>query len=132
MFRRQRILNPVQFYSVSLLLTAVIYILLIILPFYVYGLHQQPVELVRGGNFDPKGYPLYASALGWAAFVVLVCGSIWMAGGGLALASVLARKGRHLPTGQRLLGAAAVFASASTLVFMISPWGWLIVVWLMD
>lgn len=126
------LLRHYRFYSVSLLLTITLYALLIILPFYAYGLHLQPTVLVANGAFDPKGYPLYASPIGYAASFVTAWGYLWLIAAGIILAFTLVRYWPRLRISQRRLGTFVVIASAALLVFIGTPPGRLILQWLLD
>lgn len=123
------LLRHYRFYTVTLLLTVILYLLLVILPFFAYGLHLQPAIEVAHGSFDPKDYPLYASGV---TFFVITCGYLWLVAAGIILGFTLIRYWRRLPVRQRRFGMIAVFASASLLVFIGTPTVRLILQWLMD
>ncbi|HEX2905581.1 MAG TPA: hypothetical protein VHO69_01880 [Phototrophicaceae bacterium] len=97
---------------------------------------MQPANLIIGGHFDPKGYPIYQSSLGdvirIATFSVMLAGPIWLVILGVRLAFMLGRNWTRLLISQRRLGVVAVLSGLSVLVFMVSPLGHLVMTWFAD
>jgi hypothetical protein len=108
-----------------------------VVPFFALGLHLQPANLVRGGMFDPKGYPMYGdgtygSILSMATISVLLIGPIWEMVFGGTLTVTLARYWSFFPRRQRLFGILVAAVSLGMIAFIFSPLGRLIMTWRMD
>lgn len=123
------------YFSMAFLsVTALLYALLVIMPFYGYGLHQQPA--VVSGTFDPKGLPLFSSGLGslllaTAFAALLLFPMIYVALGSLSLA-ILLRQWQSITRRARLLGITLLCICSALMVFEFSPPGYLIWQWLLD
>jgi hypothetical protein len=116
----------------------VAYVLLVVMPFFALGLHQQPVEAVRYGAFDPKGYGFYSgdgiypSLLLMLTGLMMLVGPIWEVIWGGVLFLSLWKYRSHFGNKQRLLAGLALVASISVITFMFSPSGRLIFAWYLD
>lgn len=116
--------------GVSLLL----YLSLIILPFFAYGLHLQPSSAVAGGGFDPKDLPLYQGSIGSLLRILGIIGLLSLPLIGI-IAPILAlpQLVRH-PL--QLLRQRSVIVTlliyAISLLFYFSQYGWVIRQWYMD
>lgn len=113
-----------------------IFALLVILPFFVFGLHLQPGNLVSQGMFDPKGYPLYSTNLGsillMLTYVVMLTAPVWGLTLSLASALTLRKQWIDLRLNQRIVGATAILAGTALLLFPLSPLGRIVYLWLLD
>ncbi|MBZ0288874.1 MAG: hypothetical protein K8I30_14755 [Anaerolineae bacterium] len=114
------------------------YVLLLVMPFFALGLHQQPVEAVRYGAFDPKGYGFYSgdgtypNSLLILTGLMMLVGPIWEVIWGGVLFLSLWKYRPHFSSRQRLLAGLALVASTSVVAFMFSPLGRLIFAWYLD
>lgn len=131
-------LLPTLFCITLLLGLFAIYSLLTVGPFFAYGVHLEPVNAVRGGMFDPKGYPLFlwSSPIGSAAHIIAVVTMVLVpVYGTLLSAALLVCLGRDwlvLSDRIRRLGLLALAAGVSMTAFFFSPLGRLILTWHMD
>ncbi len=125
--------------GIILLLTIIaIYLGLVIAPFFIYGVNQQPYFEVIGGVFDPKGYPLFdyntdfGSILHLAAILMIVIAPAWSIIFGGVLSLHLVRYWRWLLKSERRFRVAILLVNLALLAFMFSPLGRLIIIWHMD
>lgn len=122
----------------TLMVVLVLYLALVILPFFAYGLHLQPAHLIVGGNFDPKDLPLfdYRSDLGSfiriVAVIVVATAPVWALGFGGVLTVTLLRGWKRLTVNQRRLTILVLLAGAGLTIFTLSPLGRLMLVWFFD
>lgn len=113
-------------------------VVLVIAPFYIYAINQQPELMVIGGNFDPKGYPMfyYQSPLGGIIYLIsfftMLTAPIFIVFFGGILSVRLARYWDYLLPRQRRLGSLVLLMSMALLIFTFSPLGRLIFTWHMD
>jgi hypothetical protein len=117
-------------------IVVVMAILFSILPFYVFGLHQQPTNLVIGGHFDPKMMEFYETPIGK---VIYVAGIILFIGTPVAFAIFLplivitmARSWRLLSRNWRVYGVLLLAICGALALFMYVGAGRLILTWFMD
>jgi hypothetical protein len=122
----------------TLIVVLVLYVGLVILPFFAYGLHLQSPSDIYGGSFDPQGFPLYdyrsnlGSLIRIVSVIVVVTAPIWMLGFGSVLTLTLARNWARLEQNQRRLAMLVLLAGTGVTVFTLSPLGRLILVWFFD
>jgi hypothetical protein len=115
-----------------------VYGLLVVLPFFALGLHLEPANAVRGGMFDPKGYAFYSSDQTYPnpllilTILVMLVTPIWTVIWGSVAALTLGKYWRLLRGNQRFLGGLALLASVSLIAFVFSPFGRLVMTWLID
>jgi hypothetical protein len=136
--RSQRLLSQASYRSSVVIISVALLITLgcVILPFYALGLHSQPIDLVAGGQFDPKGIAFYQSPigsvvylLGLLQYIALPC--ILLAFAPLMLLSML----RHWPLLRwqwKLSGVSLMLAASALLLFMFFGTGRLIFIWFID
>jgi hypothetical protein len=125
-----------QIWCVMISVVVVITLLFSILPFYVFGLHQQPTNLITGGQFDPKGMEFYQTPLGTIAYIA---GILLYLGVPVAFAVFLplivismARSWHGLSRNWRVYGVLLLGACAALALFMYVGAGRLILTWFMD
>ena len=122
----------------TLMAVLVLYVALVILPFFAYGLHLQPAHLVAGGSFDPKDFPLFnyrstsGSLMRMVAVIVVATSPIWLLGFGGVLTVTLARGWKRLTVNQRRLTIIVLLAGAGMTLFTLSPLGRLMLIWFFD
>ncbi len=125
-----------RFYVLSILTGVILYLTLIILPFFAYGLHLEDPGWVGGGSFDPKGLAIFANPVGcWLRLLgitTLVLLPVWNTFFGLRLLFSLGWNWLRLLPGQRRLGFMAIVIGAALVGFIFSPAGRLIMRWYMD
>lgn len=131
--------QPFSAYRISCLIVAVILVLTVVcsvLPFYVLGINQQPVNLVIGGQFDPKGQAFYQSTFGSLVYVVgiimLVAAPIALIGYTPVLLWSSHREWKVLSASWKITGLLLVTVSFTLLLFLYTGAGKLILTWLMD
>ncbi len=112
-------------------------LLLIILPFFAYGLHQQNLAQVTGGSFDPKGYLIFSDAFagGWLHFIALVLlplTPVLLVAMGIRLIGDLRQNWRQLQATTRTFAVSSVLLSSALMAFLATPLGRAIVVWHFD
>lgn len=123
---------------ITLFIVLVLYLGLVILPFFAYGLHLQPAHLIVGGSFDPKDLPLYdyrsnlGSLIRIVSVIVVATVPIWALGFGGVLTVTLVRNWARLGQNQRRLAAFVLLAGLCLTVFTLSPLGRLMLVWFFD
>lgn len=133
--------NRIAFYRfcmIASLASIVIYVLLVVAPFFIYGIHQQPHNQIIGGRFDPKGYWLFdyqttiGSFLNILAVSVMVTSPIWSVGFGLIFGIGFVRLwGWQFATQHRLI-TLCLLLNIGVLWFTFTPLGRLILAWHMD
>lgn len=113
------------------------YLAFVVLPFFAYGIHLLPSNLVAGGVFDPKGYPIYTDAVFGAPLRLItlialpITPALVIAFGGFLLMS-LPRGLKRLTRAERVAGVLVISASLAFVVMAFSPLGMLIMRWHMD
>lgn len=118
--------------------TAVAYMLVIILPFFAYGLHLEDPARVAGGVFDPKGYPLFSSEsnigswLHFIALLLLLVTPVAIVALGIRLAVSVKRHWRGWQTASRTGALTVLLVSAALFSFMWTPFGRVILAWHLD
>jgi hypothetical protein len=118
----------------------VIYALIVVMPFFVLGIHLQPADRVAAGFFDPTNLPLYGGDFGriygnifWmATILVLIFTPLLEMVFGSILFIMLLRNRTLFPQKQHFVGSFAAFASMSLVLFAASPFGRLILAWWVD
>jgi hypothetical protein len=115
-------------------IVGLIYVLLIVLPFYVYGLHLLPNA--DGGLYDPKGMPLYSGGFGSSLRLIAILTMVLfpltcVSFGGIGLLTLL-RRWQALSRWERYMGIIVLSASVALLLFTVSPMGRVIGRWFMD
>lgn len=118
-------------------MTLIVNLLLIILPFFAYGLHQENLTHVTSGYFDPKGYAIFSDAFagGWLhilALIALPLTPILAVALGLWLVGDLKRNWHRLQATTRSLAVSAVVLSTALVAFLATPLGRAIVIWHFD
>jgi hypothetical protein len=114
---------------------ACIYFLLIVLPFFIFGLHLQPPDDIRRGLFPPGDYSIYHfdSPLGGVLRLVSFCVMFFAPLGEILFGGVLvlsfARRRIQLTVREGVGGWLAAMISIGLLLFTISPLGNLITIW---
>jgi hypothetical protein len=114
------------------------YGILVVFPFFALGLHNQPVEAIRGGMFDPKGFPIYSSdqispnVLLMTSILIHITAPVWQTIWGSLLALTLYRHWGQLSSRQRWLGGIGLAASVIFMAILLSPTGRLMLTWLID
>lgn len=123
-----------------ILLTAfcVVFLSLIVAPFFAYGLHLEDPALVSMGQFDPKGYPLFNGTteigcwlhLGALLLITTAPVAVIALGGRLVLEM---RHHAHEWQGTfRAITITTVLMSAALIAFYYSPLGRVITAWHAD
>jgi hypothetical protein len=115
------------------LLLVMTYVLLVIAPFFMFGIHTVPRAYIYSGMLDPKSPSLY----GDSSILEVTYAVMWFVPVlGIATAIVLGRqlliKQAQLTRWHRILTGAAILAGTSMTVFAVSPLGRTIYTWLMD
>jgi hypothetical protein len=131
--------------TLGTLMGIVIYLLIVVMPFFVLGIHLQPADQVATGDFDPTNptkYPLYGyfgefgtsqpTILWMATLLVLLVTPFLEMVLGSSLFIMLLRNRTLFPQKQQLIGRVAAFASISLILFAASPLGRLIMGWWVD
>ncbi len=122
----------------ALLLVMGLYLLLVVAPFFAYGLHLQDAAQVAGGAFDPKGYPLFQGSgasgnwlnvLAILSFIALPV--VTIGAGGLLIVS-LHRAWPRLGRQARIVISMVLALAAILMLVYFSPLGRLIGAWLVD
>lgn len=114
----------------------VLTVLFSILPFYAFGLHAQPANLVTGGHFDPKGMVFYQSLLGMLVYVMGIM--LFIATPVFLIAFVplmlvgMARSWRALTWQWQAAGVGLLMGAAALAAFLYAGTGRLILTWFMD
>jgi hypothetical protein len=114
---------------------ACIYFLLIVLPFFIFGLHLQTPDDIRRGLFPPGDYPIYHfdSPLGGVLRLVSFCIMVFAPLGEILFGCVLvlsfARRRIQLTIREGISGWLAAIVSIGLLLFTISPLGNLVTIW---
>jgi hypothetical protein len=120
------------FISVALLVT----IACSIVPFYAFGLHQQPINLVVGGNFDPKNMSFYQTLPGsliyFIGIIMFIALPIILTGFVPLMLIALIRDRHKLSLSWQAYGAALTVTSVILVMFMYAGMGRLILTWFMD
>lgn len=133
--------NRVAFYRfcmIASLISISIYVLLVIAPFFLYGIHQQPHNQIIGGRFDPKGYWLfdYRTTLGnlmnILAILVMATSPIWSAAFSFLFGVGFVRLWGWQFAAQRRLVTVCWLLNIAVLGFIFTPLGRLIIAWHMD
>lgn len=107
--------------------------LMIALPFFVYGLHQERWELVMGGFFDPKGYAVYQnSTFYFVSFFVLWLTPLAGAFGVALMVWSALRRCRYLTAGQRRFALFLFVVGMIVVTFPFTPLGRMLFIWLLD
>lgn len=114
-----------------------LYLLLVIMPFLVNGLHNEPETYVAGGRFDPKGlWPNNTEPFGFvlALAAFLVWGFGWLLTGalGVVAAGMAAIGRRRLGVGGAIRVGVVILVAIAYLNFMFSDSGELISAWMAD
>jgi hypothetical protein len=117
-----------RFCVISILTGEVLYLTLIILPFFAYGLHLE--------DPNPKYFPIFCTPLGaWLRFAgvyTLALFPVWNTFFGLRLLFSAGRNWRRWVKGQRRLVLGTLAASTALMAFIFSPAGQLMMKWYMD
>lgn len=125
-----------RFFSISLLGMVVAFGMLIILPFFAFGLNHEPAVSVAGELYDPKGFPFFQTMLGglariagmftlaFAPFWVAIFGVIFLLGVLVAL--------RRWDREHRAVALVSLAASLLLLLFIFSDIGQVITRWYAD
>ncbi len=133
--------NRIAFYRLCMIASLVcilIYMLLVIAPFFIHGIHQQPPNQVIGGRFDPKGYWPFdyrtsiGSFLNVLAIIVMATSPIWSAAFGLLFSVGFVRLWGWRFNAQRRLMTLCWLLNIAVLGFIFTPLGRLIIAWHMD
>lgn len=139
LFSRGELQQPVRFarfHTLTLIVVVAAFVWLIFVPFYAYGLHLKPAAMVAGGNFDPKGFPVYYSTIGCyirlLSMIVALLTPLWIAGFGSLLGITLVRYWVVIPARQRAYSLVALSLASGLMVFLSSPVGRVIVSWFWD
>ena len=110
------------------------FLVLVALPFFLYGLHLQSDAVVLGGGFDPKDRlpftirPIYYLAAYMAALGPFAAAALTVT---VPAALVLARRAL-VDRRSWVMGLAAWSAGAATLLLLLSPVGHNITGWFLD
>jgi hypothetical protein len=111
------------------------YVLFIVVPYFVNGLHNEPAAQVEGGWFDPKGLWPYDTAIG-PVLVMAMAMTIAMSWVFAALISisgvVLAAGGAWLATAERIAALAATAMGVAFVLFLFSDTGGHLAAWALD
>lgn len=116
----------------------IVFGLLVVVPYFALGLHLQPIGSVMGGQFDPKGFSPYLSGspAGDIFYLLTILVMMFAPIIGIALSIFcgvwLARRWGKLNLKQYLMGGAAMLMGASLLLFLLSPLGRVIYLWMFD
>jgi hypothetical protein len=117
-------------------ITVLINLLLVIAPFFAYGLHSQNPEIVRSGAFDPKGFALFNGEIGsWLHMFVLICVPLTLVvivAFGINLSFWLARNWSQIRITIRFYTAGMLLLNVALLAFLFSPLGRTIITWHFD
>jgi hypothetical protein len=114
---------------------ACIYFLLIVLPFFIFGLHLQQPDDIRRGLSPPGDYSIYHfdSPLGDLLRLVSFCVMFFAPLGEILFGGVLvlsfARRRIQLTIREGISGWLAAMVSIGLLLFTISPLGNLVTIW---
>lgn len=120
------------------LVLAIVFAFLVILPYFTLGMHLQPTDMVVSGRFDPKGFSLYSDTPQSenVLYVLTITVALIAPFVGIVLSIVsgvrLLKHWRSLSLKQHLMGGAALLTSASLLLFVLSPFGRILYLWMMD
>lgn len=116
-----------------LLSTAGLYGLLTIAPFFMLGLHQQPVNLVMGGAFDPKYLPGLNAVVYTVGFLLIIIAPIVISIFAPLILMHSWRRWSAIPVPERLMTSIIGAGCVALLVFMFtSPLARLIMTWWLD
>jgi hypothetical protein len=121
----------------AILLGSMAYLVLVALPFFVFGLHLQPEKMVRGGAFDPKGYLFYGdrgsgNPLLVITYFITLVSPVWQFIFGVSLIITLTRYWRLMLPWQRFTSMLTLITSIGVIGFTFSPIGHLIMTWWLD
>jgi hypothetical protein len=113
-----------------------VYLTLVIVPFFAYGLHHESLTAVRGGSFDPKDYPLFNGDVGtWLhllALLLLPLTPLVIVALGIRLVNHLRVNWSQLQKTVRISTLSMLLLSVALLAFMATPLGRTIYVWHFD
>jgi hypothetical protein len=119
---------------------AAFYLLLVVAPFFLLGVHQQPTNLIIGGMFDPKGLAPYSTLSSDPGYWLYVLTMLTMIATPIVVVIIaplvglyLKRHWQRISAAQRTL-ALAIFTGSIALVlfFFTSPLNRLILTWWLD
>jgi hypothetical protein len=122
----------------TLIVGFVLYCLLILAPFFYYGLNELSWNTLISGLYDPKGYLPFAlngmvgDGLQLLGIIVVILWPPTIVAMGAVLALTLRRHWGQLNQKQRYLGSAALFMAAFLLSMALSPIGRTLTVWFLD
>ncbi len=129
-----------RIFTAVLLVVTGVYLLMVVAPFFVLGIHQQPVNLVIGGMFDPKGLAPYSydsAEFGYylyVASILVIIGTPIVAGmfAGALLLHVLCNWGTLQPVQRVWSLGTGLLGLGLGLFFFTSPLARLIMIWFLD
>jgi heme/copper-type cytochrome/quinol oxidase subunit 3 len=112
-----------------------LYVLLVVVPYFAYGLHRVPAIEVESGLYDPKGFrwPFDIPALGIVlSALMLLVGVLGWVFAGLACAMALFQLVTRKPRATRIRLAFAVALGAAFIAFQFSASGGRLSRWVLD
>ncbi|GEM_PF-6266285 len=129
--------TPTRTIMIVLAVTLLAYVLVIVVPFFAYGLHLQDFDAVRRGAFDPKGYPLFSGAfadglLHVIALVIIPLAPVVGLLAGMRLINETRANWTRMQPGVRAMTAIVVVMGFVLIGFMFTPLGYTISVWHFD
>lgn len=111
-------------------------IMLIILPFILHGIHQQPVSMVLNGAFDPKGFAPFASDNGRTLYnlttLIILITPIWCIFSAGWVSISLIKHWRELKSRHRVIGLTVLLMVSMFIMFLLSPNGRVMFAWFLD
>lgn len=106
---------------------------LVVLPFFLYGLHVQPDIMILSGAFDPKDrLPYVILPVYYIATLAAAAGPYAAALLTLFTPVMLAFSWRTLGWSRRMAGLAVWATATATLLLLLSPLGRNILIWYFD
>ena len=125
-----------RFFSISLLGMVVAFGVLIILPFFAFGLNHEPPQFVVGGAYDPKGFPFFQTTVGGlarlAGMFTLAFAPFWVAIFGIIFLFGALVAWRRWNREHRAVALVSLAASLMMLLFIFSEVGQVITRWYAD
>lgn len=107
-----------------------------ILPFYAFGLHNQPTNEITGGHFDPKGMAFYQTPLGTLVYllgiIMFIATPIFLTAFVPIMLMSMARNWNMLTWRWQAYGAGLLVVCAAIVLFLYAGTGRLILIWFMD
>lgn len=127
----------VRVISIGVVVGLVLYVALVVAPFFSYQLHLQEASAVASGAFDPKGYPLYSTGgfgimISLLAIVATLLTPIGLPAAALLMSVPLVHGWRQFSRVQRRVSVGVILLMVGWLVFTLSPLGRLILTWFLD